>query len=86
MPKKLAIGILVGIGLAAFFSLWGAPVPVIDLLQQPLRSLWGTRRQLVTGVIEVSESLPVEAAARRLFKPFGAVRVTRRFSAKEDPR
>ena len=80
MRKKAAIGLLVGIGLVAFFSLWETPVSLLDLLKQPLRSLWGSHQHLENGVLEVSENIDsVQEATRRLLKPFGVVRLTRRF-------
>ena len=78
MGKKAAIGVLVSIGLGAFLSLWTAPVPLVDLLKQPLRSLWGSHQHLEDGVLEVSENMDsVQEATRRLLKPFGVVRLTR---------
>ncbi|OGR90967.1 MAG: hypothetical protein A2992_04210 [Elusimicrobia bacterium RIFCSPLOWO2_01_FULL_59_12] len=80
MQKKILIGLWVGIGLAALFSLLGAPVSLLDILKEPLQSLMGTQQKLQSGALEVSVHIdPLQQATRRLFKPFGRVRLTRRF-------
>src|SRR5882762_3285284 len=84
--KSAGVFILVGIGLAALLSLWGAPVSFLDLLKQPLQSLWGSHQQLQTGILEVSENVQfVQDATRRLLQPLGALRLTRRYPTPAPP-
>ena len=80
MRKKIAIIVVVGIGVGALISLWGTQVSLSNLLTQPLTSLLNSPHQLQTGVLEVSENIePVQEATRRLFKPLGVVHLIQRF-------
>jgi len=80
MQKKIGIGLAVGLFLTVLLSGWGARSFFLAILQQPFRALLSSSEPLQTGMIEVSENLdPWGNATRRLFKPFGRVRVTRRF-------
>lgn len=82
MKKKLIIGLGVLLGAGILFSLVRSPLSLWDVLTQPFQSLWGSHQQLETGVLEVSEHIdPLEQATRRLLKPFGGVRLIRRFPA-----
>jgi hypothetical protein len=72
----------IGLILVVFWGLHKTPVPFIDLVKQPLHALWGSHRQLRTGVLDVSEHISsVEEATWRLLKPFGSVRLIRRVPA-----
>ncbi len=80
MNKKVAIGLLAGIGVGALLSLRGSPISLPDLLSMPLASIWGSPGLLGTGILEVSENIePVQEATRRLFKPLGSVHLIRRY-------
>jgi hypothetical protein len=83
MLKRGLIGLGVALaGIWIYFSLQNAPVLLVELLKEPLYSLWGTHQRLQAGVLEVSENIgTVEDATRRLLKPFGRVRLIRRVSA-----
>jgi hypothetical protein len=83
MGKRWLIGVgIILAGVWVIFSLRNAPVLLIDLLKEPLYSLWGTHRQLKIGVLEVSENLDtLEEATRRLLRPFGRVRLISRVPA-----
>jgi hypothetical protein len=77
----IGLGVILA-GLWIYFSLQHAPVLLVQLLKEPLYSLWGTHHRLHAGVLEVSENFgTVEDATRRLLKPFGRVRLIRRVPA-----
>jgi hypothetical protein len=84
--KKLGVGLLILLGLAALISLSQSQIPLTVLLTQPLQALWGSPEQFQTGVLEVSGNIePVEAATRRLLKPLGKVRLTRHYPPSDSP-
>jgi hypothetical protein len=69
----LGVGVLLALGL-----LLQTPGSLGEALSQPFHVLLGTRDQLNSTLIDVSETAePVRAAGRRLLKPFGAVRLVR---------
>ncbi len=80
VQKKIFIGGMGVLGLILLISLFKSPTSTTRVLKRPLLALVGTSEDLPLGVLEVSGHIdPLEQATRRLFKPWGRLRVTRRF-------
>jgi hypothetical protein len=77
MRRAFIFGIGILIALGVWLCLAGTPGPWLDVLRQPLFSLWNSPRQLNFALVQVSENVgPVTAAGRRLLAPLGSIQPT----------
>jgi hypothetical protein len=77
--RSLSVWLAALVALTLFLAL--APAGFWELARTPVEFLWGAPAQLHNGLLEVSETIPVEEATRRLFKPLGRLHVVHRYPA-----
>jgi hypothetical protein len=72
-----SIGVVLGTG-ALFYALQD-PETFLNAVREPLRMVWASHQELQARIVDASEAggSPVQAASRRLLKPFGHLQLIR---------
>jgi hypothetical protein len=78
MKRLLGPLALLGLALALMIYAWQNPRTFEIALRQPFQSLWSSQQTLNAKLIDISDlHEPIEAAGRRLFRPFSHIRRVR---------